>query len=192
MLSENIDKFGLPLTELRQRPNAAEDARDRLEKARDEVRRALDELRDVQSGTSGSERISTEIKSAINSVIDVEKTLITAVHKVENVIHRSRKSSSADESVDEKKKICNEERVQVPFDNDGEKLVAYFDVRGHLVTNDHGGVEWVGEHEVEFNGVKYASGKEFEGEVPDLKLRGLEDQASEIYADNYLSGKREE
>lgn len=186
MLSENIDKFGLPLTELRQRPNASEDARDRLEKARDEVRRALDELRDVQASVSGNERISTEIKSAINSVIDVEKTLITAVHKVENVIHRSRKGSAKEESVDEKKKPCNEEKISIPFKNEGEKLVAYFDVRGHLVTNDRGAVEWVGEHEVEFKGVKHEGGKEFEGEVPDLTLRGLEDQAADIYADNYF------
>lgn len=52
-------------------------------------------------------------------------------------------------------------------------------------------MDWVGEHEVEFKGVKYQSGKEFEGEVPDLQLRSLEDQASEIYADKYLSGHHE-
>lgn len=102
MLSENTDKFGLPLTELRQRPTSAEDARDRLEKARDEVRRALDELRVLQSSVGGTDRVSAEIKTAINACIDVEKTLITAVHKTENVIHRVRKSPNQEEDVKKK------------------------------------------------------------------------------------------
>lgn len=94
-----------PLNELRYRPNSAEDARDKLERAHDEVKRALDELRTLQPEYDAKDRVSSEIKSAITACMDVEKTLITAVHRVENLIHRVRKLSGGDvsEAVEKKR-----------------------------------------------------------------------------------------
>lgn len=70
---------------------SAQDARDKMERARDEANRALDELRRVQSQHDANQRIGSEIKSAMAACIDVEKSVLNAIHKIENVIHRINK-----------------------------------------------------------------------------------------------------
>ena len=104
-LAETVDTFGLPLVESRHRSNYAEEARDLLEKAKDDVRDALNELRNLQLEFPSTERVGSEIRSAIMASIDVEKVLITAIHRAETLIHRVRKLAMTGES--EKKKSMN-------------------------------------------------------------------------------------
>lgn len=94
-LEESVDDFGVPLAEARYIPNSAEDARDRLERSRTEAGRALDSLRELQQAmSSDNQRMNSEIRSAIMATIQVEKVLITAIHRTENLIHRVRKTTA--------------------------------------------------------------------------------------------------
>jgi hypothetical protein len=94
-LDESVDEFGVPLAEARYIPNSAEDARDRLERSRSEASRALDSLRELhQTMAPDNQRMNSEIRSAIMATIQVEKVLITAIHRTENLIHRVRKTSA--------------------------------------------------------------------------------------------------
>lgn len=108
MFDEKVDSFGVPLTEARYTPNSAEEARDRLERARSEATHALDSLRELSQATEPSDtRINSEIKSAIMASIQVEKVLITAIHRIENLIHRVRKTSVLEPQESVKKKYLN-------------------------------------------------------------------------------------
>lgn len=90
------------VTEAKQPSHSAQDARDKLERARDEANRALEELRRVQGEFDANHRVGSEIKSAMSACIEVEKVILTAIHKIENVIHRINKmSTSQSESISE-------------------------------------------------------------------------------------------
>lgn len=182
---EEFDSFGLPVvTEQRYRPNGAEDARDHLEKARDEVRRSMDELRDVQSQYNANEKVSGEIKSALVSMIDVEKQLITAIHRIENVIHRVRKLQPNESKIT----LREDMEVEVPFDDPTfGRCVALFDVSGEMDRGDRGQMEWVGTPQVELLSITKSDNPT---QVVDVhpnptQLEKLEDEALEKYADHY-------
>ena len=183
-LDESVDSFGLPLAEARHRANYAEEARDRLEKAKDNVRDALDELRNLQLEYNASERVSAEIKSSIVACIDVEKSLITAIHRAENLIHRVRKLSMTGE--DTKKKIDESFVVDVPFESKNKKLLAQFKVSGKVELDNKGEPQWVGDYDIKSVGVKDSKGEEVDIEIQPVELKRLEDKALAQYADQYL------
>jgi hypothetical protein len=177
LISERVDTFGLPLME-RRVSTSAEDARYRLEKAKDEVRRALEELRDLQTDYDAKERIGSEIKSAIISCVSVEQSLLTAIQRIENLVHRVRKQD------------VGEAKVEVPL-HSKKQVKAVFEVHGHLERDDQGNPEWVGKKEVKFLGLRDSEGKEFHENLKPAELSRLESQAIELYADEYFSGDHE-
>jgi len=81
----------------RKNSEGGEKARNSLERAKDDARRALAHLRSMQKQPLNTERIEAEIKSAILSTIEVEHAINDAIHKIENVIHKVRKSLSEKE-----------------------------------------------------------------------------------------------
>jgi hypothetical protein len=137
-LGENVDAFGLPaITEGREGQHAllrAEDARDQLERAKTEVNRALDHLREVQKESDPKGRGNSEVKSAINAVIECEKAILTAIHKAENVLHRVRKAGPKEESAGSAGSLTEQE-VSVNFPLDGKAMCATYDVDGTMERN---------------------------------------------------------
>lgn len=95
MIYESLtDNFGLPLMEAQssKENRLIDDSRVNLDRARSEVQRSLDDLRDLQKEIT-DEKIAGEVRSAILSLLTVEKDIITSTHKIENLVHRIKKQT---------------------------------------------------------------------------------------------------
>jgi hypothetical protein len=187
-IDENFDSFGLPaLSEDRISQIHSEDVRTQLDRAKDEIRRALGSLRELQKQLPAPDRMGAAIRSAIISVLDCEKSLLTAIHRAEDVIHRVRKSEVQLESVNREYLLENE--IEVDFEHGGKALVAAFDVEGTLEKDGRGGADWVKQPKVHMIGI-YEKEDPNHDVIPssiDHKLiEKLEDQAIERYADWYV------
>jgi len=177
------------VNEAKQPSHAAQDARDKLERARDEGNRALEELRRVQNEYDANHRIGSEIKSAMSACIEVEKVILTAIHKIENVIHRINKmaSSPQSESVEKKssKFLREDMEIEVPFQHEGQELVALFDVDAVVYKHD-------GKYELEDPTIRLLSiteqkdpSKEIDVKLSVPAMQSLQDEALEIYIEEF-------
>jgi hypothetical protein len=169
--------------------HSAQDARDKLERARDEANRALEELRRVQSEFDANQRIGSEIKSAMSAVIDVEKSVLTAIHKIENVIHRINKmaTSPQEESVQKKSLMKEDMEIEIPFKHKGQELVALFDVEAIIHRRQNGDYALDEDPKIKLLSIteKGDPNKEVETHLSIAELHELQDEALERYIEDY-------
>lgn len=167
---------------------SAQDARDKLERARDEANRALDELRRVQNQHDANQRIGSEIKSAMSACIDVEKVIITAIHKIENVIHRINKMAGQTESVEKKSPeyIREDVEIEIPFKHEGRDLVALFDVEA-FITKRGGDYELDEDPKIQLLSITEQNdpNKEVNVKLTIPRMHELQDEALEKYIEDY-------
>jgi len=177
---EPIDSFGIPLFELRKTYSL--DAREFTLRAKQELDRALDELRDIQSEYSGNEKILGTVKSAINALMDTQKHLITATHRIENLVHQMNKK--VEENIN-----LMESEIEVSFKHPVfGSCIALFEVEGKLRHEPDTSRSWEYEPQIEL----LAIWKEDDPKEENIKkevnfsapeLEDLENQALEKFAD---------